>query len=114
MTTESHRVNNNTTEGHYVSKSQLPYLLKEALETGGWELTDQTSTIETFIRGSETVKIGVKALRSTNPASYVYEISDPETKTHRTTMTVINSLCSLLAKSGKMSDPSATVSTTTE
>jgi hypothetical protein len=114
MTTESHPDNNNIMKDQHVSKTQLPYLIREALETGKWEATDKTSTIETFVRGSETVKIGVKALRGTNPASYVYEISDPEIPYHRTTMTVINSLCAMLAKPTKMSDPTDSVSTTTE
>jgi hypothetical protein len=114
MTTDSHLDNNNITEDQNVSKSQLPYLIREALETGKWEATDKTSTIETYVRGSETVKIGVKALRGTNPASYVYEVSDPEAPYYRTTMTVINSLCAMLARSAKMSDRSDNVSTTTE
>lgn len=114
MTTDSHPDNNNIMKDHHVSKTQLPYLLREALETGGWELIDQSSTIETFTRGSETVKIGLKALRGTYPASYVYEVSDPEIPYHKTTMTVINSLCAMLAKPTKMSDPTDNVSTTTE
>ena len=114
MTTESHPDNNNIMKDQHVSKTQLPYLIREALETGKWEAVESTPTIETYVRGSETVKIAVKALRGTNPASYVYELSDPEINYHRTTMTVINSLCAMLAKPTKMSDPTDNVSTTTE
>lgn len=95
-------------------KSKLPYLIQEALETGGWELGSEASYAETYVRGSESLAIGTRALRGTNPPSYVYEYVDTETKHRKQSMTVINSLCAMIAKSSKMSDPSANVSTTTE
>lgn len=95
-------------------RSQLPYLIQEALETGGWAFdTDDTST-ESYTRGSETVRIGTRPLRGTTPPSFVYEVSDPSAKYRKTDMIVMNLLCSKLAKSGKLSDPDANVSTTTE
>jgi hypothetical protein len=115
MTTELAITNTITQpKDHHVPKTKLPYLLQEALETGKWEFSTQDSNTETYTRGSEQVKIGTNALRSTNPPSYVYEYVDPENKYRKQSMTVINSLCVLLAKASKMSDPTDTVSTTTE
>ena len=115
MTTELAITNTITQpKDYHLSKSELPYLLKEALETGEWKLIAKDTNTETFSRGSEQVRIGTNALRSTNPPSYVYEYVDPENKYRKQSMTVINSLCALLAKSSKMSDPDDTVSTTTE
>lgn len=95
-------------------KSTLPYLIREALETGSWELTEQTSNTELFTRAGEQLRIGTKALRGTNPPSYVYEYVDADRGLRRQSMTVINSLCALIAKSGQLFAEDANVSTTTE
>lgn len=95
-------------------KSQLPYLIQEALETGGWAFANEATSTESYIRGSEIVRIGTRPLRGTTPPSYVYEVSDPSISYRKTDMIVMNLLCSKLAKSGKLSDPDDNVSTTTE
>lgn len=95
-------------------KSNLPYLLKEALDTGAWELTEQTTNTESFTRGSERIMIGTRALRGTTPPSYVYEYVDNDRRIRRQTMTVINSLCAMVAKSGQLFTEDDNVSTTTE
>lgn len=95
-------------------KSKLPYLIREALESGKWEPVEVGGQIETYTRGTEIVKIGTNALRGTSPASYVYEVHDPEEDFRTTHMLVMNLLCLRLAKSSKMSSWFDTVSTTTE
>jgi len=97
-----------------VPKSKLPYLILEALAAGEWNHVESKPNRETYKRGEETVTISTKALNSTDPASYVYEIHDDEEGIRRTQSLVINLLCVRLAKKNKMSDYFDTVSTTTE
>jgi hypothetical protein len=106
--------NNNTTEQEIMSKSQLPYLIQEALETGQWKHVESKESRETYERGEETIQISTKGLRSTDPASYVYEITDSELGFRRTDCLVINLLCVRVAKARKMSEYFDSVSTTTE
>ncbi len=97
-----------------MAKSQLPYLILEALETGGWQHqgTDKVSSL--YARPGEEVRIGLTALRGTDPVSYVYEIYDQDLNFRKTDKLVINLLCVRLAKSSKMSDWFDSMSTTTE
>ena len=95
-------------------KSSLPYLITEALETGQWELIDTAGNSEAWMREGEWVKIGKNLLRGTEPASVVFEVSEPEANFRRTDSIVINLLCTRLAKKNKMSEWYDNVSTTTE
>lgn len=97
-----------------MSKSQLPYLIQEALDTGQWKHAESAGNRETYQRGEETIQISTKGLRSTDPASYVYEVADKELGFRRTDCLVINLLCVRVAKARKMSDYFDSVSTTTE
>lgn len=85
-------------------KSSLPYLIQEALASGGWKLIDPNGNAETWKRNGEQVTIGKRLLQGTDPASVVYEVWDPETGIRKTEMIVINLLCTRLAKAGKMSE----------
>lgn len=106
--------NNNTTEQETMPKSQLPYLIQEAIDTGQWNYVESKDNRETYQRGDETIQISTKGLRSTDPASYVYEVADKELGFRRTDCLVINLLCVRVANSRKMSDYFDRVSTTTE
>lgn len=106
--------NHNTTEQETMPKSKLPYLILEALDTGRWKYVESKDNREIYNRGEETLQISTRALRSTTPESYVYEISDEELGIRRTDSLVINLLCVRIAKSRKMSEYFDTVSTTTE
>jgi hypothetical protein len=75
-----------------MSKTQLPYLIREALEAGEWKLNEIRPNTEKYTRGEDSILIGTRALRGTNPPSYVYELNGKQS------MTVINSLCAMLAK----------------
>lgn len=75
-----------------MTKTQLPYLIREALEAGEWKTEKIGPNTETYTRGEDTILIGNRALRGTNPPSYVYELNGKQS------MTVINSLCAMLAK----------------
>jgi hypothetical protein len=110
----SHRTNYNTERSKSMPKSQLPYLILEALESGNWEPSESDKNTETFIRDGEQVKIGVNKLRGTNPASFVYEIRDFDNEITKTHMLVMNLLCTRLAKPYKMSTWFDNVSTTKE
>jgi len=104
---QGHEANITTKQGVSMSKtpkSILPYLLQEALETGGWKLIDPNGNAETWKRNGEQVTIGKRLLQGTDPASVVYEVWDPEIGLRKTEMIVINLLCTRLAKSGKMSE----------
>lgn len=106
--------NNNITEQEIMPKSKLPYLILEALDTGRWNYVESKDNREIYKRGEETLQISTRPLRSTTPESYVYEINDEELGFRRTDSLVINLLCVRIAKSSKMSEYFATVSTTTE
>lgn len=95
-------------------KSQLPYLIQEALSAGEWKYVESKDNREIYTRGEETIQISTKGLKSTDPASYVYEVHDLEAEFRKTDCLVINLLCVRLAKKNKMSDWFDTVSTTTE
>lgn len=95
-------------------KTSLPYLITEALESGGWELIDTAGNSESWMRPGEWIKIGKNLLKGTDPASVVFEISEPEINFRKTDSIVINLLCIRLAKKNKMSDWYDNVSTTTE
>lgn len=95
-------------------KSQLPYLIQEALDAGAWKYVESKENREIYERGEETVQIATKGLKSTTPHSYVYEIFDREAEFRKTDCLVMNLLCVRLAKKNKMSDWFDTVSTTTE
>ena len=85
-------------------KSSLDYLLKEALETGGWQLVETAGNNENWLREGEWVKIGKTPLRGTTPPSIVFEIFEPGINFRKTDMLVMNLLCVRLAKKRKMSD----------
>ena len=57
-----------------MAKTQLPYLLQEALSTGNWELVELASNNEKYQRGDAIIEIGTKPLRGTTPASYVFRL----------------------------------------
>lgn len=95
-------------------KSSLPYLLKEALETGQWQLIDSNTATEDWVRPGEVVKIGKNAIKSTDPHSYVFEVSEPGEGFRKTDLIVMNLLCRRLAKTDKMSTWYDNLSTTTE
>lgn len=95
-------------------KSQLPYLILEALQTGKWQHKETSKTASTYARPGEQIMIGLTPLRGTDPVSYVYEIHDQDLGTRRTDKLVINLLCVRLAKSGKMSEWFDSMSTTNE
>lgn len=57
-----------------MTKTQLPYLIQEALEIGGWNLIDLGKNNEKYQRGEATIEIGTKALRGTDPVSYVFRL----------------------------------------
>lgn len=85
-------------ENKQVSKSQLPYLIREALETGSWRQVELKQNHEIYERGSEIVTIGTTPLRGTEPPSMVYNWEDRETGTRISSRDVINSLSAKLAK----------------
>lgn len=93
-------------------KSMLDYLVREALETGNWQLIDTSGSAESWMRAGEWIKIGKNSLKGTEPASYVFEISEPEINFRKTDSIVMNLLCTRLAKNKKMSSWYDNVSTT--
>lgn len=80
-----------------MKKSKINVIIKEALEVGGWELSDQKTNYETFSRPNQTVEISVHPMR-TDPESYIFTFEDHRKHTKITSTDVINSLCSRLAK----------------
>jgi hypothetical protein len=97
-----------------MTKTQLPYLIQEALEIGEWKQLGIEKGAEVYQRGSEVVRIGTRALRGTSPESYVYEVVDEEEGFRTNHSIVINLLCLRLASGSKMSTWFDSVSTTTE
>jgi hypothetical protein len=93
-------------------KSSLEYLIREALQTGNWQLMDANGNAELWMREDERVKIGKKSLKGTTPPSYVFEVSEPGIKFRKTDFIVMNLLCTRLAKRKKMSSWYDSVSTT--
>jgi hypothetical protein len=57
-----------------VTKTQLPYLLQEALQVGEWNLVTTNKNHEKYQRAGASIEIGTKALNSTVPASYVFRL----------------------------------------
>ncbi len=109
---QGHEATITTKQGVSMSKtpkSTLPYLIQEALASGGWRLIDPNGNAETWKRNGEQVTIGKNLLRGTEPPSVVYEVWDPETGLRKTDSIVINLLCTRLAKSGKMSEYLTTI-----
>ena len=58
-----------------MSKTQLPYLIQEALEIGGWNAVSLNANNEKYQRGNATVEIGTRPLLGTSPASYVFRLA---------------------------------------
>ncbi len=109
---QGHEANITTKQGVSMSKTlktSLPYLIQEALASGGWKLIDPNGNAETWKRNGEQVTIGKRLLQGTDPASVVYEVWDPETGIRKTEMIVINLLCTRLSKAGKMSEYLTTI-----
>jgi len=79
-------------------KSKLPYILKEALEAGAWKIMSANSNHEVYERAPDRLTIGVKLLHGTNPPSVVYQLQNLANMEQERGITVINSLCSQLAK----------------
>lgn len=57
-----------------MTKTQLPYLLQEALQVGEWKLVQANKNNEKYERGTAIIEIGTKALNGTVPASYVFRL----------------------------------------
>lgn len=57
-----------------MTKTQLPYLLQEALQVGEWNLVTTNKNHEKYQRAGASIEIGTKALNSTVPASYVFRL----------------------------------------
>lgn len=57
-----------------VTKTQLPYLLQEALQVGEWNVVSINKNNEKYERGQASIEIGTKALNGTVPASYVFRL----------------------------------------
>jgi len=79
-------------------KSKLPYILREALETGGWKITTANSNHEVYERNPDRITIGAKLLHGTNPPSVVYQLQNLANMEQERGITVINSLCAMVAK----------------
>ena len=79
-----------------MAKTQLPYLLQEALATGKWQLQDLGKNNETYTRGSAKIEIGIVPLRGTEPPSYVFRLATPEASVQK--IEKLNELCARLAK----------------
>jgi hypothetical protein len=110
----SHRMYYNTPEEKNMPKSQLPYLILEALQAGKWTFKEADKAGEVYAREGEEVRIGLRPLRGTDPVSYVYEVHDLDLNFRKVDKLVINLLCVRLAKTSKMSEWFDSMSTTTE
>jgi hypothetical protein len=77
-------------------KTKLPYLLQEALETGGWKIDSVGANSETWTRPDQQVTIGHRLLNGTTPPSVVFQLTNEDGSEHG--LEVINSLCMKLAK----------------
>lgn len=56
-----------------IGKSQLPYIVKEALEHGEWKQEDINPANETYRRGPRIITIGV---RPTVDGEYVFKMEN--------------------------------------
>lgn len=79
-----------------MTKTQLPYLLQEALSTGNWDLVSINKNNEKYQRGEATIEIGTKALNGTVPASYVFRLQSGEASINKAEK--LPDLCIRLAK----------------
>tara|TARA_R110000782_G_scaffold71386_4_gene143178 strand:- start:370 stop:627 length:258 start_codon:yes stop_codon:yes gene_type:complete len=77
-------------------KTKLPYLLQEALETGGWKIDSVGANSETWTRPDQQVTLGHRLLNGTTPPSVVFQLTTLDGPEHG--LEVINSLCMKLAK----------------
>lgn len=92
----------------------MSYLIQEALATGKWTLVSTDGGVEEWARVGERITISKNLLRSTEPPSVVFDITEPEIGFQKTDSLVINSLSSRLAKPSKMSAWYDKLSTTKE
>ncbi len=79
-----------------MSKTQLPYLIQEALEIGEWNLVALNSNNEKYQRGNATIEIGTRPLLGTTPASYVFRLAVGDHHVNKSEK--LPDLCARLAK----------------
>lgn len=79
-----------------VSKTQLPYLIQEALQIGEWNLVALNSNNEKYQRGNATIEIGTRPLLGTSPASYVFRLAVGDHHVNKSEK--LPDLCKRLAK----------------
>lgn len=79
-----------------MAKTQLPYLLQEALSTGNWQLEALNKNNEKYVRGEASIEIGTTPLRGTDPVSYVFRMQVGDAYINKAEK--LNDLCARLAK----------------
>lgn len=79
-----------------MSKTQLPYLIQEALQIGEWNLVALNSNNEKYQRGNATIEIGTRPLLGTTPASYVFRLAVGDHHVNKSEK--LPDLCKRLAK----------------
>lgn len=76
-----------------MNKSQLPFLLKEALDLGGWKNEDINPANETYRRGKRVITIAIKP---NGQGEYAFSMENEDSGVKVTRTDVINSLSSRL------------------
>lgn len=79
-----------------MAKTQLPYLIQEALAVGEWKLESLGKNNEKYVRHDASIEIGTMPLNGTTPPSYVFRMVLPEASLSKPER--IDKLCKRIAK----------------